>query len=75
MSTTATSPRARQQRRPDLAGVALLTVGIVCGLVSYFLITEEGFNPLLLVPSIVAATTGASHLTKLEAVRDLPPRG
>ncbi len=56
-------------RRLDVAGLALLLLGLVCGVLAYWLITEHGLNPLILVPSVAAATTGASHITKREASR------
>jgi NhaP-type Na+/H+ and K+/H+ antiporter len=59
----------RSHRRLDLAGLALLLTGLVFGVISYWLVTERGLNPLIIVPSIVAATTGASHITKREASR------
>jgi hypothetical protein len=47
----------------------LLLVGALSGLFSYWLITTADVNVLVIVPSIVAATIGALHLTKLEAPR------
>jgi len=54
-------------RRIDVAGLLLLLVGLISGCVAYWVITAYSLNPLILVPSVVAATTGASHLTKREA--------
>lgn len=59
----------RSHRRLDLAGLALLLIGLVFGVISYWLVMDRGLNPLIIVPSIVAATTGASHITKREASR------
>lgn len=56
-------------RRLDVAGFLLLLLGVVCGVLAYWLITVHDMNPLILVPSVVAATTGASHVTKREASR------
>lgn len=56
-------------RRLDAAGLALLVLGFICGVIAYWLITEHGLNPLILVPSVAAATIGASHITKREAAR------
>ncbi len=62
--------RTTHSQRPlDVAGLALLLLGLICGVLAYWLITEHGLNPLILVPSVVAATTGASHITKREAAR------
>lgn len=56
-------------RRLDVAGIALLLLGLICGVIAYWLIIEHNLNPLILVPSVAAATTGASHITKREAAR------
>lgn len=56
-------------RRLDVAGLVLLLLGLVCGVFAYWLITAHGLNPLILVPSVAAATTGAIHITKREAAR------
>lgn len=60
-------PRGRRQI--DLASVALLVLGLVFAGVSYVLITQNGANPALLVPSVIAITLGATHLTKHQAPR------
>lgn len=54
-------------RRLDVASLALLLVGLAFGVLAYWLITERGMNALILVPAVVAATTGALHITKREA--------
>ncbi len=66
--TTMSSERSR--RRLDPAGLALLVVGVVFGVIAYILVTSQDMNPVLLVPSVVAATIGSSHLFKWEAGRD-----
>lgn len=60
-----------ERRRLDVASLLLMLVGIVCGALSGWLIANEGHHPLLLLPSVFAAITGARHLTKWEA-RELP---
>ncbi len=55
------------EHRVDFGSLALLTCGVLFGILAYWLITERGSNPLLLVPSIVAATLGATHLIKRQA--------
>ena len=57
------------RRRLDPAGATLLLVALVCGVASYWLVVDRGVNPLVLVPSVVAATVGASHVTKREVTR------
>lgn len=59
----------RSQRRLDLFSLALLLIGIASGLGAYALI-EQGINALVMIPSVVAATIGATHLVKYEAPRD-----
>lgn len=66
MTTIHRTPR----RRLDLASLLLLLVGLLFGVVAYWLVSAEHYDALLLVPSVVAATLGASHLFKREAPRD-----
>ncbi|SKG76491.1 Uncharacterised protein [Mycobacteroides abscessus subsp. bolletii] len=56
-------------RRLDLPSLALTFIGIVCGFVAYWLINAEGANTLVIVPSIVAVTIGATHLINRDAPR------
>jgi ribose/xylose/arabinose/galactoside ABC-type transport system permease subunit len=65
--TTTHSHRAH--RRLDAASLALLLIGLAAGVFSYWLITYRGLNALIIVPSIVAITIGATHITKREASR------
>jgi len=51
-------------RRLDTASLALLLVGLSSGALGYDLVTNHGFNVLIMVPAIVAAATGALHITK-----------
>lgn len=66
---TTTHHRTVQRRRLDFAGLALLLIGIVFGAVAYVLISVSSFNALIIVPSVVAVTLGATHLIKKEAPR------
>lgn len=59
----------RSHRRLDAASLALLVIGLVFGGLSYWLVADHGLNALIIVPSIVAATTGATHITKRVAPR------
>ncbi|GAB2576010.1 hypothetical protein GCM10009593_12900 [Microlunatus antarcticus] len=63
------APEQRPQRRLDVAGLALLLIGLTFGVLSYLAISDRGLSALLIVPSVVAATTGALHITKLEVPR------
>lgn len=56
----------RSHRRLDVASLALLLIGLASGVLAYWLIAERGQNALILVPAVVAATLGASHITKRE---------
>jgi hypothetical protein len=68
-STTTHSRRAHPdaRRRLDLASAMLTSVGVLAGVLAYWLITAHGTSPLLLIPAIVATTIGATHLVKYEA--------
>lgn len=57
------------RRRLDVASLFLLLVGLVGGAFSYWLVTAEHFNVLVIVPSIASVTLSAAHLTKREAPR------
>lgn len=59
----------RSHRRLDVASLALLLVGLVFGVLSYWLVADHGLNPLVIVPSVVAATIGVTHVSKREATR------
>ena len=66
------------RRRLDYSSLALAVVGIVCGVIAYVQIENHGYNALILVPSVVAATVGLTHLVKREASHSFqqsdPPR-
>ncbi|MFJ9315759.1 hypothetical protein ACIRN4_16335 [Pimelobacter simplex] len=66
---TTTSHQHHSYRRLDLAGLLLLLVGLVSAVGAYWLIEARHLNPLILIPAVVAATNGASHLTKRVACR------
>lgn len=53
--------------RLDPGSAALLIVGLLCGFWSYLLITTEGFNPLIIVPSVAVATVGTTNLFQRQA--------
>lgn len=65
--TTTVSHHSR--RRLDVASLLLLLSGLICGVISYWLVTSAGVNALVMAPSIVVATFAATHLTKREASR------
>lgn len=50
----------RSHRRLDPASLSLMLVGLISGVLSYWLVMDRRFNPLVIVPSIVAATIGAT---------------
>lgn len=58
----AARPVPRVRYRLDVVSLVLVLIGLGCGALSYVLITEHGMNPLLLVPSVVAATVGVSNI-------------
>ena len=59
----------RSRRRLDAASLALIMIGLVFGTLSFWLIADRGLNALIVVPSLVASATGATHITKREAPR------
>lgn len=65
--TTIHKPMSR--RRLDVASLMLMIIGIVFGVFSYWLIAYVEVNVLVIIPSVVAVTIGASHLIKVEAPR------
>lgn len=65
-----TNHRNMARHRVDLPSVMLTLIGLIFGAVAYWLITAEGVNALVIVPSIVALTIGITHLIKREAPRD-----
>ena len=64
-----TTHRRQYRRRLDRASLILLLVSVASGICAYALITH-GANALVLVPSVVAATIAATHLTRHEAPRE-----
>lgn len=68
MTTRSHHPRAT--RHIDLAGLALVVCGLLSGIIAYVCVTRLGQDPLLLVPSVVAMTIGALHLTRWVAPRE-----
>jgi CRISPR/Cas system-associated protein Csm6 len=64
-----TTHKHGSHRRLDLASLALVLIGVVFGALAYWLITVEHMNALVVVPSVVAITIGATNLIKREAPR------
>lgn len=64
---TMTHSHTGGRKKLDVASVALLLVGLACGVLAYWLVAERDANPLVLAPAIVSATIGATHLYKREA--------
>jgi hypothetical protein len=61
--------RTHSRRRLDLASLFLLVIGVACGVISYWLVTSQGINVLVIIPSVVVTTFAALHITKREALR------
>jgi len=57
------------RRRLDVASVTLLMIGLVFGGLSCWLVAAHGLSVLVIVPSLIAVATGATHITKREASR------
>lgn len=64
-----TTDRRISRRRLDVPSLALTMIGLASGVFSYFLVTYADVNALVMVPSVVAVTVGATHLVKREASR------
>ena len=65
-----TTQRRQARRRLDRANFILLLASIASGIGAYVLISMNEVNAIVLVPSAIAATIAATHLTKHEAPRD-----
>lgn len=65
-----TTIKRSSRRRLDVTSLVLLVIGLTFAAVSYCLVTFADVNVLVIVPSIVAVTIGATHLVKREAPRE-----
>lgn len=74
-----TNHRTASRRRLDAASLVLMLIGLAFGVLSFWLITTAAFSALIIIPSIVAMTLGATHMVKRQAPRPLRcsglPRG
>ncbi|OFR68627.1 hypothetical protein [Corynebacterium sp. HMSC078H07] len=59
----------RPKKVIDIYSVILLALGIVSGIVAFRLTLTTELNALVLIPSVVAATTGALNLTTTKGPR------
>lgn len=59
----------RPKKVIDIYSVILLVLGIVSGIVAFKLTQSTELNALILIPSVVAATTGALNLTTVKGPR------
>lgn len=64
-----TTHRNHPRRRLDVPSLVLMIIGVASGAFCLWLIGASHVSALVLVPSIIAATIGASHLVKSEASR------
>ncbi|MDZ7910787.1 MAG: hypothetical protein U5O16_14555 [Rhodococcus sp. (in: high G+C Gram-positive bacteria)] len=64
MTTTA---KRQSRRHVDVVSLVVMAIGVLFAVVSYCLISFADVNVLVIVPSIVAITLGATHLIKHEA--------
>ena len=53
----------------DLSSVILLAIGVISGFFAFHLTQTTDLNALAIVPSVVAATTGALNLTTIKGAR------
>ena len=66
MPHTTTTPR----RRLDVPSLVLMLIGLATAVFAYRLTADHDVSALVIVPAVVAATIGATHLVKREAPRD-----
>ncbi len=59
----------RSEKVIDIYSVILLALGIVSGIVAFRLTLTTELSALILIPSVVAATTGALNLTTTKRPR------
>lgn len=67
VSESAHSPRSK--KIIDVSSVLLLITGVISGAFAYHLTLTTDISALVLVPSVVAATTGALNLTTVISPR------
>ncbi|KAB1504588.1 hypothetical protein F7230_04630 [Corynebacterium sp. 320] len=60
---------ARPKKGLDIPSIILLVIGIVSGIAAYQLTLTTELNALVIVPSVVAATTGALNLVTTKGPR------
>lgn len=60
------SMKVQPRRKIDYGSLALAILGVATGALSYCLVENGAANVLIIVPSIIAATTGFTHLVKWE---------
>lgn len=65
-----TISRPAPRKQLDMSSLILVFIGLSFGSYSYFLITTQDFNPLILVPSVVSFTLGVTALVKRVAPRE-----
>lgn len=56
-------------RRLDVASLALMLISLVSGVLSLVFVTHGALGALVIIPSVIACVTGATHITKREAPR------
>ena len=64
-----TNDRYRSRRRLDVASLLLTVVGVSSAALSLWLIDTASVGVAVIIPSIVAATVGVTHITKREVTR------
>ncbi|KAB1554249.1 hypothetical protein F7232_04615 [Corynebacterium sp. 319] len=60
---------ARPKKGLDISSIILLVIGIISGIAAYQLTLTTELNALVIVPSVVAATTGALNLVTTKGPR------
>lgn len=68
-SFDATPRRTPPKRVLNVSSVILLVVGIFSGVVAFLLTENSDASALVMIPSVVAATTGVLNLTTIKGAR------
>ena len=69
VTTNQMTIKNRPSRTIDVASLILLLIGIFSFILAYMLIQNDDADALLLVPAVVATTTGALNITTIKAPR------
>lgn len=65
-----TTPRRTPPKRVlNVSSVILLVIGVFSGVVAFLLTEKSDASALVMIPSVVAATTGVLNITTIKGAR------